>query len=115
MDSRPGRGFCLRHRGQIGCGAHPTSDRMGIVSSFPAVKHPDREANHTSNAKVMNECTYTSTLPYIFMAWCLINTGKTLSYIYVISNNTSIICDLTCFIVVLFNDIFHLPGLYSIE
>jgi hypothetical protein len=38
------------------------------------VKRPEREADHLppSNAEVKNAWCYTSTLQYVFMAWCLV-------------------------------------------
>jgi hypothetical protein len=41
---------------------------------FPAVKRPGREADHSppSSAEVKNVWRYTSTPPYVFMAWCLV-------------------------------------------
>jgi hypothetical protein len=55
----------LHHRVQNGSGAHPTSYPMGIRGSFPGVKRPGREADHSppSRAKVKNAWSYTSTLP----------------------------------------------------
>jgi hypothetical protein len=43
---------------------------MGTGGSIPGVK---AEANHSllSSAEIKNECSYTSTLPYIFMTLCL--------------------------------------------
>jgi hypothetical protein len=39
----------------------------------PGIKRPGREADHStpSSAEVKNVWSYTSTLQYIFMAWCL--------------------------------------------
>jgi hypothetical protein len=41
---------------------------------LPGVKPPEREADHSSpsSAEVKNAWSYTSTLSYIFMAWCLV-------------------------------------------
>jgi hypothetical protein len=39
--------FCLHHRVQNGSGAHPTSYPMGTMGSFPGVRRPGREANHS--------------------------------------------------------------------
>jgi hypothetical protein len=38
------------------------------------VKRPDREADHSHlpSAEVKNAWSYTSTLQYVFMAWCLV-------------------------------------------
>jgi hypothetical protein len=45
----------------------------GAVS--PGIKRPRREADHStsSSADVKNTWIYTSTPPYVFTAWCLIN------------------------------------------
>jgi hypothetical protein len=40
--------FSLQHRIQNGCGANPASYPMGTRGSFPGVKRPGREADHTS-------------------------------------------------------------------
>jgi hypothetical protein len=39
--------FSLHHRVQNGSGAHPASYPMGTRGSFPGVKWPGREANHS--------------------------------------------------------------------
>jgi hypothetical protein len=46
--------FSLHHRFQNGSGAHPASYPMGIRGSFPGVKRPVREADHSllSSAEV---------------------------------------------------------------
>jgi len=68
--SIPGRGsegiiFFLRH---------PASYSVGSIDSFPGVKRPGREADHShpSSTEVKNAWNYTSALSYTFMAWCLI-------------------------------------------
>jgi hypothetical protein len=50
---------------QNGFGAHPASYPMGTRGSFPRVKQPGREADHSppSNAVVKNEWSYTSIPP----------------------------------------------------
>jgi hypothetical protein len=55
---------------QTGSGVHPTSYTMGTGSSFPGVKRPWREADHSppTSAKVKKMWIYTSTPPYAFMA-----------------------------------------------
>jgi hypothetical protein len=47
---------------------------MDVGSSFPEVKRPGREADHSppSSAEVKNACSYISTPQYAFMAWCII-------------------------------------------
>jgi len=46
---------------------------MGTRGSFPRVKGPGREADHSapSSAEVKNAWSYTSTPPHVFKAWCL--------------------------------------------
>jgi hypothetical protein len=39
--------FSLHHRVQNGSGAHPASNPMGTKGSFPGVKRPGREADHS--------------------------------------------------------------------
>jgi hypothetical protein len=60
----------LLHVVQIGSGVHPTSYTMGTGSSFPGVKRPGREADHSppTSAEVNKMWIYTSTPPYAFMA-----------------------------------------------
>jgi hypothetical protein len=49
---------------------HPTSYKMGTWGSFPEVKRPENEADHSppANAEVKKMWMYTSTPPYAFMA-----------------------------------------------
>jgi hypothetical protein len=49
--------FCLHHRVKNGSGAHPAFYPMGTRGSFPGVKLPGREADHSlpSSAEV-KEC-----------------------------------------------------------
>jgi hypothetical protein len=49
--------FSLHHRIQNGSGAHPVSYPTGIRDSFPGVKRPGREADHSPprNAEI-KEC-----------------------------------------------------------
>jgi len=66
-----GAGTCsLYHRVPTGPGAHPDSYSMCTLE----LKRPVSEADHspTSNADVNNSRSYTSTLQYAFMAWCLV-------------------------------------------
>jgi hypothetical protein len=46
-----------------------------LIQRVPRVKRPGSEADHSSpsSAEVNNGGAYTSTLPYVFIAWCLIN------------------------------------------
>jgi hypothetical protein len=57
--------FSLHHRVQNGAEAHPASYLFGTRGSFPGVKLPEREADHSSpsSAEVKNACSYTSTPP----------------------------------------------------
>jgi hypothetical protein len=57
------RNFSLLHRGQTGCGFQPVSYPVGSGGSFPGVKRPGREADHSppSSAEVKNAWRYTST------------------------------------------------------
>jgi hypothetical protein len=43
------RNSSLRHHVQTGCGAHPASYPMDIGGSFPGVKWPGREADHSTS------------------------------------------------------------------
>jgi hypothetical protein len=64
----------LHHRAQNGSGDRPASDWMGTGGSFPGVKRPGREADHSPpySAEVKNTRSYTSTPQYAFMARWLI-------------------------------------------
>jgi hypothetical protein len=66
--------FSLPHRVQNGSGAHPASYPMGTGGSFPGVKQPGCEADHSppSNAEVKNAWSYTSNPQHAFVAWCLV-------------------------------------------
>jgi hypothetical protein len=59
-------GDCLLHF----YGVHPTFYTMGTRSSFPGVKRPGGEADHSppTSAEVKKMWVYTSTPPYAFMA-----------------------------------------------
>jgi hypothetical protein len=49
---------------------HPTSYPMGTKGSFPGVKRPGREADHSpqTSTEVKKTWVYTSTPPHVFMA-----------------------------------------------
>jgi hypothetical protein len=66
--------FSLHHRVQNNSGAHSASYPMGTRVSFPVVKRPERETDHSppSSVEVKNAWSYTSTSQYVFMAWCLV-------------------------------------------
>jgi hypothetical protein len=55
---------------QTGSGAHPASYTMGTGGSFPGIKRPGREVDHSTptSAEVKKMWIYTSTPPYVFMA-----------------------------------------------
>jgi len=74
--------FSLRHRVLTGSGAHPASYHMGTVSSYPAVKLPAREADSSplSSTEAKNSWSYTSTPPYLFMAWYLVEHKGSLQF-----------------------------------
>jgi hypothetical protein len=77
--------FSPNHRVQNGSGAHPASYPTGTRGSFPWLKRPGREADHSppSSAEVKNAWSYTSTPHYAFIAWCLVKTqGQLYLYIY---------------------------------
>jgi hypothetical protein len=66
--------FSLHHRVQKCSGVHTPSCPMDTRGSFPGLKRPGREADHSppSSAEVKNAWSYTSTPLYVFMAWCLV-------------------------------------------
>jgi hypothetical protein len=47
---------------------------LGIGGSYPGVKRPGLKAEHSppSSAEVKSAWSYTSTLHYVLVAWCLI-------------------------------------------
>jgi hypothetical protein len=88
------RDFSLLHSVQTCSGAYQASDTVGTRGFVPSSKAVGHEANHSppSSAEVKNGVkltthlllvlrsrmvSYTSTPPYIFMVWCLINSGAT--------------------------------------
>jgi hypothetical protein len=58
----------------MGVVRHPASYPMGARKSFLGVKRPGREADHSppSSDEDKNAWSYTFTLQYVFMAWCLV-------------------------------------------
>jgi len=65
-----GRDF-FRHRGETGFGAHPAFQKMGTVGSYL----PGKAAGAWSwplSADVKNAWSYTSTPPYVFVAWYMV-------------------------------------------
>jgi hypothetical protein len=73
--------FFVHHCVQTSSVAHPSSYPMGTRESFPGVKCPGHEADHSPNAKVKNAWNYTSTPQNTFMAWCLVKAQEQL-YLY---------------------------------
>jgi hypothetical protein len=72
--------FSLHHRVQTGSGAHQASYPVGNRGSFPGVKRPGREADHSSLSSVeVNECVelIPPLLQCVFMEWCLVKNKKT--------------------------------------
>jgi hypothetical protein len=59
---------------------------MGTGGIFLGIKWPEREANHSppTNAEVKKTWVYTSTLPYMFMAWCVVKYGDSFRFINII-------------------------------
>jgi hypothetical protein len=86
FDSRWELGFSLHYRVQTGSGAQAGSYPNGYRRLLTlGLKRPGREAYHSppSSAEVTNAWSYTSTVPYVFMAWCLVtHTGTTLPLPY---------------------------------
>jgi len=66
--------FPLHHCVQTGSGAHPASYPVGTGVSFPGVKQPGCEADHSppSSAEVQIEWSNTSTPPQVLMVLCII-------------------------------------------
>jgi len=72
--SIPGRDedtFSLSLRAQIDSGAHSSSIQWVPVALSPDVKRPGCEVDHspTSGATIKKAWSYTSALPYVFMAY----------------------------------------------
>jgi hypothetical protein len=84
-----GRNFSLRHRFQTCPSAHPASYPFSTRGSYPGGKEAGSESDHSTppSAEDRNAWKYTSTPPYVFMAWCLIKHRDdctfTLYYLYV--------------------------------
>jgi hypothetical protein len=90
FESREGQEFSLLHVVQTGSRTHPASYPMGTGDSFPEVKQPGREADHSppTNADVKRMWVYTSTPPQVFMAYCLISYAE--GQIYLTFNVTTV-------------------------
>jgi hypothetical protein len=69
FDSRYGKELSFLPVVQTGSGVHSTSCPMSSRASFPGVKRPVREADHSplASAKVKKIWIYTFTPPYAFM------------------------------------------------
>jgi len=61
----------LRHRVRTSFTAHPVSYEMDAVGSFPGIKAALTWSWPPSSAEVKT-WSYTSTPPYVFMAWYLV-------------------------------------------
>jgi hypothetical protein len=67
--------FSILHSAQKESGVTDPSKTQVPEILSPRVKQLERETNqsHSSSVELKNECSYTSTSPYAFMAWWLIN------------------------------------------
>jgi hypothetical protein len=66
----------------MGAVRHPASYPMGTRDSFPGIKRPGREADHSpSSAEVENVWSYTPTPQYVLMAWCLVKHKDNFTFI----------------------------------
>jgi hypothetical protein len=69
------------HKVQIGAGPTlpPIQQVNGTLSM--GVKHSGREADYSPpSAEVTNTCSYTSSPPYVFTAFCLMKHGKSFTF-----------------------------------
>jgi hypothetical protein len=113
FDTRQGqwRALSLRNRFHTGSGDNPVSYPMGTGGSFPVVKKPRREGDHSSpsSAEVKNAWSYTSTptLLYgvvrtqaqdVFVACCLIQHRDNFTfYVCPHDNEPYILCSVQIF------------------
>jgi hypothetical protein len=76
--------FSVHHRVQNGSEAHPASYPMGTGDLSLGVKRLGRDGDRSppSSAEVKNEWSYTSTLPILFMAWCLVKHGDNFTSLF---------------------------------
>jgi hypothetical protein len=74
---------------------------MDTDSSFLEMKQPRREKaySHPSRTEVKNACKYTSTLPYGFMTWCLIEDKDFIVTGFVAMKNTVFRDEAPCILV----------------
>jgi len=65
--------FSIRHRIQTGSGAHPASFPINTGGSYPEIRRPGREDDHSppSSAEI-NARSYNAISQYVLIAWCLI-------------------------------------------
>jgi hypothetical protein len=70
FEYRYGEEFSLLQIFQTGSEVHPPSYSLSTGNSFPGVKRPGREVDHSppTSAEVKKMWIYTSTSPYAFMA-----------------------------------------------
>jgi hypothetical protein len=70
----------LYHRVQTGAGAQLASFTMRTGGSLPGLKRPGCETVYSqpSSTEVKNAWSYTSTPPYVFLAWYLFKPKTTL-------------------------------------
>jgi hypothetical protein len=74
---------------QTGSSAHPLSYPMSIGDSFPGLKRPRREADHSPppSAAVKNGVELYLHFPYVFMARFLINQAQGQLYLFTFTFN----------------------------
>jgi hypothetical protein len=75
LDSRQGLQISSSTASRPITGFHPASYPMGNGGRFPGLKRPGHGVIHSPpfSAEVTNASSYTSTSPYVFIAWGLIN------------------------------------------
>jgi hypothetical protein len=73
--SSPGRVKNFLHVVQTKSGVHPASYPMRTGGSFPGIKRPGHETDHSppASAEIKKMWIYTFTPPYAFKSWCLIS------------------------------------------
>jgi hypothetical protein len=80
--------FATVSRPVLGTIQHPIQWVLGALS--PGVKRPGREAYHSlpSNAEVKNAWCCISTLPCVFIAWCLIKYREYFTFTFTVTYRT---------------------------
>jgi hypothetical protein len=80
------RYFSFLYCNHTGSGAHPTHYSVITGAISTGLKRPGPEPGHSlpSSAEVNNVWSRTSIFAFVFMAWCLISRGRTLT-LYVCS------------------------------